>query len=114
MDAARTISGVSVAVGAGGGAFCGGVCSLPSCFLLVTLARKFRRGGGDGARCGCAIEFPSRLKKSPTGLLATERSPAKHAATDAITTILLISRSMTIATMHVRSALFKLVARFCG
>lgn len=113
MIAERTIMGtgmgmrmgVGVAVGEGGtdgpagGASCGAVCPLLFCFLPVAFFFVFRCGGG--VLCGCAMELPSLLKKSPIGVPpAAKCPPAKNAVTDKIKTTLLSRQSISAAILH--------------
>src|SRR5438045_77439 len=89
---------VGVAVGEGGtggtmgAAPCGAVWLLAFCFLPVAFFLVFRRGGG--VLLGCAIELPSLLKKSPIGLLAAQRPPARKVGISAIKTTLFSRRSI--------------------
>ena len=60
--------------GAAGG-LSGGVAGSSTFFFLPVVALFCEVRRGIGALRGCAIELPSLLKKSPTGLPATAESP---------------------------------------
>ena len=121
----RTMSGKGIGVsngvgagrgetdGAAGGMSGGMVGGFPSFFLPVVFFCEF--GRGDGELCGCAIELPSLLKKSPIGLPAVaECPPARNAITDQIKTTLLSRRSISAVHSALRSAGFNISRDFLG
>jgi hypothetical protein len=97
-------AGVEVGVGVGSaGVAPGAPCSLLRRFFPVPFFLASRRG--TGVACGCAIEFPSLLKKSPIGLeessAAEEITPARITATERIKEATLCGNFIIFFTLHV-------------
>lgn len=103
MSATRAVTGVGVCTGDGAGAttgVMGGVGGALGWFGFGWAGTLFFRDGfGVGVWRGCAIELPSLLKKSPTGLPPRAKSPAAINPA-AVTTKIVFLKQRGIASEH--------------